>query len=53
MKQTEEYSIKNATSQDVAYAKTIREGSSVKFKNKSFKVNENMSCIAKKCNLCY
>ena len=47
MKQTEECSIKKRNEPRCGLCKYIREGSSVKFKNKSFKVNENMSCKAK------
>ena len=47
MKQTEEYSVKLCNEPRCGLCKYIREGSSVKFRNKSFKVNENMSCKAK------
>ena len=48
MKQTEECSVKKKYNEPrCGLCKYIREGSSVKFKNKSFKVNKNMSCKAK------
>ena len=48
MKQTEECSVKKCNEPRCGLCKYTREGSSIKFKNKSFKVNENMSCKAKK-----
>ena len=47
MKQTEECSVKKCNEPRCGLCKYIREGSTVKFKNKSCKVNENISCKAK------
>ena len=46
-KQTEEYSVKQCNEPRCGLCKYICEGLSVEFKNKTFKVNENMSCKAK------
>ena len=47
LKQREDCSVKKCNEPSCGLCKYIREGSSVKFKNKSFKVNEKMSCKAK------